>query len=119
MYYIFYTAYLKRGDFNVFMVDWHNLAPYPCYLTSMMFTLIVSRCTAQLYERIIDSGTTPSNIHCTGHSLGAHICGQMTNYLREKQHKIFGEYRQLAVTFLWKGLGSRIISKPQKEFYNK
>lgn len=89
---ISYVAYLMSGDFNVFMVDWSPLTVYPCYLSSLRNTRLVSQCTAQLYARLTYSGASAYQIHCVGHSLGAHICGMISNHLTERQHKIIGEY---------------------------
>lgn len=90
--FILHAAYLLRGDFNVFMVDWSPLTIYPCYLSSLRNTRLVSQCTAQLYARLTYSGASAYRIHCVGHSLGAHICGMISNHLTERQHKIIGEY---------------------------
>ncbi|CAI6346432.1 unnamed protein product [Macrosiphum euphorbiae] len=84
------NAYLMRGDFNVFMVDWSPLTVYPCYLSSLRNTRLVSQCTAQLYAHLTYSGASAYQIHCVGHSLGAHICGMISNHLTERQHKIIG-----------------------------
>lgn len=87
------TAYLIRQNFNVFMVDWSPLTVYPCYLSSLRNTRLVSQCTAQLYTQLTYSGASAYDIHCVGHSLGAHICGMMSSYLTKRQHKIIGEHR--------------------------
>jgi len=92
--YISLTAYLMRGDFNVFMVDWSPLTVYPCYLSSLRNTRLVSQCTAQLYAYLTYWGASAYQIHCVGHSLGAHICGMISNHLTERQHKIIGEYKK-------------------------
>lgn len=90
--YVLIVAYLTRGDFNVFMVDWSPLTVYPCYLSSLRNTRLVSQCAAQLYAYLTYLGASTYHIHCVGHSLGAHICGMMSNHLSERQHKIIGEY---------------------------
>lgn len=95
--YVLYTAYLKRRDFNVFVVDWSPLTVYPCYLSSLRNTRLVSQCTAQLYGLLTYSGASAFYIHCVGHSLGAHICGMMSNHLTQRQHKIIGESRRFGL----------------------
>uniref|UniRef100_A0A182JCK0 Uncharacterized protein n=2 Tax=Anopheles atroparvus TaxID=41427 RepID=A0A182JCK0_ANOAO len=82
-------AYLSR-KFNVFAVDWEVLSQYPCYLSSLSNTKLVSQCTAQLYSFLTFAGCTSKQITCVGHSLGAHICGMMTNHLTKKQYRIIG-----------------------------
>lgn len=41
------SAYLSR-KFNVFAVDWERISAYPCYLSSLSNTKLVSQCTAQV-----------------------------------------------------------------------
>ncbi|XP_052864484.1 uncharacterized protein LOC128271087 [Anopheles cruzii] len=82
-------AYLSR-KFNVFAVDWEVLSQYPCYLSSLSNTKLVSQCTAQLYSFLTFAGCTSKQITCVGHSLGAHICGMMSNHLTKKQYRIIG-----------------------------
>ncbi|XP_052739397.1 phospholipase A1-like [Bicyclus anynana] len=83
-------AYLSRKDYNVFMVDWSPLTRFPCYLSALSNTKLAAQCTAQLYSRITQSGALAKKITCVGHSLGAHVCGMMSNHLTEKQYKIVG-----------------------------
>ncbi|KAJ3622255.1 hypothetical protein MTP99_002776 [Tenebrio molitor] len=51
---------------------------------------LVSQCTAKLYAFIMDHGGDARETTCVGHSLGAHICGMISNHLDLKQHKIVG-----------------------------
>ncbi|XP_065221142.1 lipase member H-like isoform X2 [Planococcus citri] len=83
-------AYLNRGDYNVFTVDWSILTFFPCYLSSLSNTRLVAQCTAQFYSHLTYNGASAFKIHCVGHSLGAHICGMMSNHLSHKMHKIIG-----------------------------
>jgi pancreatic triacylglycerol lipase len=62
----------KEKDVNVFIVDWGDGAMNKDYLTAV-FNM---RITAQrLADFIKNSGIDPLNVHCIGHSLGAHACG--------------------------------------------
>ncbi|CAG9578935.1 unnamed protein product [Danaus chrysippus] len=85
-------AYLSRKDYNVFMVDWSPLTRFPCYLSALSNTKLAAQCTAQLYSHLTQAGALARKITCVGHSLGAHVCGMMSNHLTEKQYKIVGEY---------------------------
>lgn len=87
------AAYLNRKDYNVFTVDWEPLTFFPCYLSSLSNTRLVAQCTAQFYAHLTYSGASAFDIHCVGHSLGAHICGMMSNHLSHRQHKIIGKAR--------------------------
>lgn len=82
-------AYVSR-EFNVITVNWQELTVYPCYLTALTNTRLVAQCTAQIYAFLTYRGQPNKMITCVGHSLGAHICGMMSNHLSTKQHKIIG-----------------------------
>ncbi|XP_068896959.1 phospholipase A1 [Tenebrio molitor] len=84
------NAYLSRTDYNIFTVDWKPLARFPCYLSALSNMKLVSQCTAKLYAFIMDHGGDARETTCVGHSLGAHICGMISNHLDLKQHKIVG-----------------------------
>ncbi|CAK1600816.1 unnamed protein product [Parnassius mnemosyne] len=86
-------AYLSRKDYNVFMVDWSMLARFPCYLSALANMRLAAQCTAQLYSFMTQSGALAKKTTCVGHSLGAHICGMMSEHLTEKQYKIIGRSR--------------------------
>ncbi|XP_054263932.1 phospholipase A1 1-like [Macrosteles quadrilineatus] len=83
-------AYIHRGDYNIFTIDWEILTPFPCYLSAISNSRLVAQCSAQFYSYLTHSGAPAHTIHCVGHSLGAHICGMMSNHLTEKMHKIIG-----------------------------
>ncbi|XP_069962460.1 lipase member H-A isoform X2 [Bactrocera oleae] len=80
-------AYLSR-DFNVITVDWRPLTRYPCYLHALINTRLTAQCTAQVYSFLTHNGAVREKITCIGHSLGAHICGMISNHLSIKQHRI-------------------------------
>ncbi|XP_024081436.1 lipase member H-B isoform X2 [Cimex lectularius] len=83
-------AYLRRGDYNVFTVDWEPIARFPCYLSSISNTRLVAQCSAQFYSYLTHNGASAEKTVCVGHSLGAHICGMVSNHLDIKMHKIIG-----------------------------
>ncbi|XP_075225196.1 phospholipase A1 [Lycorma delicatula] len=84
------NAYLKRGDYNVFTIDWEPLTAFPCYLSALSNTRLVAQCGAQFYSHLTQMGSLAKNIHCVGHSLGAHVCGMISNHLTQKMYKIIG-----------------------------
>lgn len=43
-----------------------------------------------MYAYLTYKGSSNEQITCVGHSLGAHICGMLSNHLTSKQHKIIG-----------------------------
>ncbi|XP_066146170.1 phospholipase A1 [Euwallacea fornicatus] len=83
-------AYLYRADYNIFTIDWADLTTFPCYLSSLSNTRLVAQCAAKLYAFVMDNGGKAEDSTCVGHSLGAHICGMISNHLTSKQHKIVG-----------------------------
>ncbi|XP_026477668.1 phospholipase A1-like [Ctenocephalides felis] len=82
-------AYLSRG-YQVVTVDWEPLTRFPCYLSALSNTKLVGQCAAQMYSYLMVGGGRAKATTCVGHSLGAHICGMISNHLTRKQHKIIG-----------------------------
>jgi predicted alpha/beta hydrolase len=85
------AAYLKNGGYNVFVVDWGELAAIPCYPAAVHNLRPVSRCVAQFLAFLRDSGVPVARTTCVGHSLGAHVCGIAANYLMFRMHRIIGK----------------------------
>lgn len=52
-----------------------------------------------LYAFIMENGGDARETTCIGHSLGAHICGMVSNHLDKKQHKIVGKVFFLSNSF--------------------
>lgn len=44
-----------------------------------------------MYAYLTYRGSSNELMTCVGHSLGAHICGMVSNHLTTKQHKIIGK----------------------------
>ncbi len=74
---------LSMENVNVIAVDWsqgatfiqsnvNDILSYLPYLTAAKNTLIVGNRTATFLRL---NGVNLSNVHCIGHSLGAHCCG--------------------------------------------
>ncbi|XP_039285312.1 lipase member H-B [Nilaparvata lugens] len=84
------VSYLNRGDYNVFTIDWEPLTFFPCYLSALSNTRLVAQCAAQFYSHLTHMGARADHTHCVGHSLGAHVCGMISNHLTTKMYKIIG-----------------------------
>lgn len=83
--------YFDRGNYNLFFVDWSELARAPCYPSAAHNTKHAGECIGQLINRIRDSGT--ENIHIIGFSLGAHVAGFAANQANDlKIPRITGLY---------------------------
>ncbi|XP_011873983.1 PREDICTED: phospholipase A1 [Vollenhovia emeryi] len=83
-------AYLKNGSYNVFLVDWGALCARPCYPAAVANIRPVARCLAGALTTLRNLGLQIARTTCVGHSLGAHICGIMANYLLFRMHRIIG-----------------------------
>ncbi|XP_048480357.1 phospholipase A1 [Plutella xylostella] len=83
-------AYLRRGGYNVFMLDWGALAQPPCYVAAVHNLRPVARCAAEALGSLRRAGLRPDRLTCVGHSLGAHMCGIIANYLTFRLNRIIG-----------------------------
>lgn len=86
-----FSAYLARNDYNIFTIDWSSITRFPCYISALSNMRLVAQCTAMLYAFVMENGGDARKTTCVGHSLGAHICGMMSNHLDKKQYKIVGK----------------------------
>jgi hypothetical protein len=69
-------AFLDKEDMNVAIVDWRGGAELLNYPQSAANTRSMGAYTALVYENLISSGGGSNTLMwCTGHSLGAHMCG--------------------------------------------
>ncbi|XP_035433553.2 phospholipase A1-like [Spodoptera frugiperda] len=83
-------AYLRRGGYNVFMLDWGALCQPPCYVAAVHNLRPVARCVAEALAALRRAGLRTDNLTCVGHSLGAHLCGIIANYLTFRLNRIIG-----------------------------
>lgn len=87
------TAYLNNGNYNVFVVDWGKLSAIPCYAAAVHNMRSVAKCIAVMLSHLRTSGLNVDQLTCVGHSLGAHVCGMMANYLPFRMYRIIGKWR--------------------------
>ncbi|XP_065221138.1 phospholipase A1-like isoform X2 [Planococcus citri] len=83
-------AYIKNGSYNVIVVDWGPLSRLPCYLSAVHNIKSAAKCIGELFKFLRNSGVDMRKTSCVGHSLGAHVCGVVSNYLNFRLHKIIG-----------------------------
>lgn len=67
---IIFLAYIRNGTYNVWVVDWGNLSPPPCYRAAVNNMKAVARCTGELLTSLRDVGLQSDKVTCVGHSLG-------------------------------------------------
>lgn len=84
----FFAAFITRGDYNVFMVDWKKLAATPWYNYASANTVRVGRHSAALLDHLSQStGMDMSSVHLIGFSLGAHVAGLIGQYVTKGRIK--------------------------------
>ncbi|XP_055319675.1 pancreatic triacylglycerol lipase [Sitodiplosis mosellana] len=76
------AEYFERGNYNLFFVDWSELARAPCYPSAAHNTKYAGECIGQLVNRIHDAGSSGENIHIIGFSLGAHVAAFAANHAK-------------------------------------
>ncbi|XP_037033820.1 lipase member H-like [Bradysia coprophila] len=69
------NAYLNRGDFNVFTVDWGRGAGTPNYVLARNRVNEVGQVVAQFIDFLNVNGLPHSRVSVVGHSLGAQVAG--------------------------------------------
>ena len=75
-------ALLVAGDFNVFVVDWGggSLALYTQATANTRLVGLEIANYIQFLKR--EFGVKEADVHCIGHSLGAHVCGYTGEKIR-------------------------------------
>lgn len=81
-------SYMKNGNYNVFLIDWGSLCQAPCYIPAVANLHPIARCLAKSLTHLRNQGLPIQRTTCVGHSLGAHLCGLLSNYLTFRLSKI-------------------------------
>lgn len=83
---------------NVIIVDWSEFAQGTLY-TATQNSYKVSRRLARLLEQLVSVGKLrPELMHCLGHSIGTHICGQAARKAFPPSHSDLNEPDLIPVT---------------------
>lgn len=70
-------AYLSAGNVNLIIVDWSQ-ASYQMYDVSRALTSQVAKRVTEILENFLQQNNISSDlVHLIGHSLGAHIAGNV------------------------------------------
>ena|SRR5690349_9151318 len=75
-------AYLKRGDYNILLLDWSDYS-VGIYAAVMIRISKISRLFGRELPKLFDQGLNAKFFHCIGHSFGAHSCGIIGRELNE------------------------------------
>lgn len=73
-------------------MDWGALAEPPCYPAAVHNMRPTAKCIADVFTYLRAAGMNVERTICVGHSLGAHVCGIMANYLLFRVHRIIGKF---------------------------
>ncbi|XP_059470485.1 pancreatic lipase-related protein 2-like [Neocloeon triangulifer] len=79
-------TYLGEVDVNVVVLDWRAYSNMPCYPSSVLNTWQAGRCTAHVLQEMATWTGAPrqffADLHIIGFSLGAHVAGFASAYLK-------------------------------------
>jgi len=93
------SAYLKRGSYNVILVDWNPLSALPWYSAAVRNCQVVGKYLAKFLDYLDSRGIPLSNVHVIGFSLGAEVAGFAGQNLRHgkapRLQRITGEAYQV------------------------
>lgn len=81
------SALLEATDDNVLAVDYRDLADR-LYTTSVFYVQPVAQAIANGLNSMIDAGLNPEKLYIIGHSLGAHVAGNIGRSLKVKIYRI-------------------------------
>ncbi|KAG5684759.1 hypothetical protein PVAND_013973 [Polypedilum vanderplanki] len=79
-------AYLKRGDHNLILVDWAELADGNYLLDAVPNAMKLANLLADTVLELINNGLDCNKLHIVGHSLGGQLSGQMGRKIKEKSN---------------------------------
>ncbi|XP_018351572.1 PREDICTED: pancreatic lipase-related protein 2 [Trachymyrmex septentrionalis] len=80
------NAYLRRGHYNVILINWPKLAVLPWYITAVRNAKVVGPYLAHMISWLDAQKAVPlSKIHVIGFSLGAEVAGFMGKALAPRK----------------------------------
>lgn len=92
--YAFVSAYLRRGYYNVILVDWAKLTVLPWYITAVRNARIIGPYLARMMSWLDAQQAVPlAKIHVIGFSLGAEVAGFMGKALAPRKVRMTNSSR--------------------------
>lgn len=70
-------AYLRKNSTNVLVIDWKDIAVLRYIVARSLIVAIAEQIYQKLFRLMVETKIKPDQIHIIGHSLGAHISGQI------------------------------------------
>lgn len=99
------NAYLAVGGFNVIIADWSQ-ASYQKYKTSRLLTTQVALRISEILRNFFARNNVDYNyVHIIGHSLGAHIAGNVGRFLNGKVGRYVLTWNRSSLQILWWNFG--------------
>ncbi|XP_053971420.1 lipase member H-like isoform X1 [Hylaeus volcanicus] len=86
---IIVKAYLEKGDVNIILVDWGDIAIDLNYVYVASQVPMVGKVVAESLEKLAET-IDLNTLHVIGHSLGAHIAGHIGRYVNNTLARITG-----------------------------
>ncbi|CAO1427396.1 unnamed protein product [Diamesa hyperborea] len=83
-------AYLRKNTTNVLVVDWKEIAVLRYIVARSLIVAIAEKISRKLFRFMGETKMKPDQIHIIGHSLGAHISGQIGRYFHGAIGRITG-----------------------------
>ncbi|XP_075163761.1 pancreatic lipase-related protein 2 isoform X2 [Haematobia irritans] len=83
-------AYLALGMDNIFLVDWKDAASLDYYSSRKAVGSVGKHLGRMLFKFFRNNEIDPAEVHIIGHSLGAHIAGNIGSYFNGTLGRITG-----------------------------
>lgn len=79
-----FAAYLTKGNYNVWMVDWRVVAAGPFFPLVIASLNHVGACVAEFVQNLrnVTSASSLESLHVIGFSLGAHVAAFAARHLK-------------------------------------
>lgn len=77
------AAFLKRGNYNVILIDWSAMTAVPWYTNAVDNMNVVARYVARFIRFLVMQGYPVERVHLIGFSLGAEVAGFIGKQLQE------------------------------------
>ncbi|XP_050355209.1 phospholipase A1 member A-like [Nymphalis io] len=80
-------AYVKRGDYNILVLDWANLA-FGNYLNVVVNIKKVGKESGKALGKLLKNGLSVEGLHLVGHSAGAHVAAVVARVLKKNNFTV-------------------------------
>ncbi|KAJ8711990.1 hypothetical protein PYW08_008944 [Mythimna loreyi] len=81
------SAYLQRGDYNVLLVDWSNIA-FGNYVIIAKTLPGAGQHVGKAFLKLVKRGLPVKTLHLVGHSMGSHLMAYAARYLKSRGYTV-------------------------------